>query len=187
MRIIGIDPGSRVTGYGVIDCAGPQLGYVVCGTIRTSKEPDFCRRLLVISEGLEAVVAQYGPETAAIEEVFMANNPSSALKLGHARGAAAVAVLRQGIDVHSYSPRKIKQAVVGYGQAAKSQVQHMVQALLELDGTPSTDAADALAVAICHAHYLVHQAQIGATGKMSSRSWRAEVNFRGLSSVEQQR
>jgi crossover junction endodeoxyribonuclease RuvC len=151
-RIIGIDPGSRVTGYGVIDIDRGRLYFVACGVVRTTPDFSFSIRLNEIFEGLNEVIQVHGPAVAAIEEVFLATNPRSALKLGHARGAAVVAAMQNGLAVYDYSPRAIKQAVVGYGQAEKTQVQHMVQVLLELSGRPSPDAADALAVAICHAN-----------------------------------
>jgi len=153
-RIIGIDPGSRITGYGVIDADRGQLRFVACGVIKTSTQYSFPHRLNEIFEGINEVVQVHGPVVAAVEDVFLATNPRSALKLGHARGAAVVAVMQNGLAVFDYSPRAIKQAVVGYGQAAKEQVQHMVRVLLELSGEPSADAADALAVAICHANQL---------------------------------
>jgi len=151
-RIIGIDPGSRVTGYGVIDTDRGRLYFVACGVVKTTPDYPFANRLNEIFEGLNQVIQVHEPAVAAIEEVFLATNPRSALKLGHARGAAVVAAMQNGLAVHDYSPRAIKQAVVGYGQAEKEQVQHMVQVLLELSGRPSSDAADALAVAICHAN-----------------------------------
>ena len=154
VRIIGIDPGSRVTGYGIIEKDGHRLGFVSCGTIRTEQEKDFSRRLLIIFEGLSEVMARHRPGVAAVEDVFVAHNPRSALKLGQARGTAVVAAMKQGIEVYDYSPRMIKQAVAGYGQAQKEQVQHMVCALLELSAVPTNDAADALAVAICHAGHM---------------------------------
>jgi crossover junction endodeoxyribonuclease RuvC len=156
MRILGIDPGSRVTGYGVIITNGQELGFIACGTIRMAASPSFCDRLLTIFRDLGEVINTHGPEVAAVEEVFIDRNPRAALKLGHARGAAVVAALHNGLEVFDYTPRKVKQAVAGYGQAEKSQVQHMVRALLELDAIPSSDAADALAVAICHAHHVTH-------------------------------
>jgi crossover junction endodeoxyribonuclease RuvC len=152
VRIIGIDPGSRITGYGVIEKQGHRLGFVTCGTIRTVAEKDFSSRLLVIFNGLLGVIEQHHPEVAAVEDLFVAHNARSALKLGQARGAAVVAAMQQNLPVHDYSARKVKQAVAGYGQASKEQVQQMVQTLLELSGVPSSDAADALAVAICHAN-----------------------------------
>lgn len=153
MRILGIDPGSRITGYGVIESQGNELGFVACGTIRTAGEPDFGHRLLAIFSGLQDVAAQYAPEAAAVEEVFVARSPRSALKLGQARGAAVVAALSAGLSIFNYSPRLVKQSVAGYGQADKGQVRYMVRVLLGLNAEPSSDAADALALAICHAHH----------------------------------
>lgn len=154
MRILGIDPGSRVTGYGVIETKGRELGYICCGTIRTEREANFSRRLSIIFDGITKVIDTHQPMVAAVEELFIAKNPRSALKLGHARGVAVVAAVQKELTVYDYTARKIKQTVAGYGQAEKVQVQHMVRALLELDAPPSNDAADALAVAICHAHHL---------------------------------
>ncbi|MFP7753203.1 crossover junction endodeoxyribonuclease RuvC [Thermodesulfobacteriota bacterium B35] len=153
MRILGIDPGSRVTGYGIIVKQASELGFVTCGTIRTGGERVFSRRLLVIFEGLCEVIDRHRPDVAAIEDLFLARNPRSALKLGQARGAAVVAAMQHHLDVHDYTPRMVKQAVAGYGQADKEQVQRMVEILLGLDGSPTSDAADALAVAICHANH----------------------------------
>lgn len=154
-RILGIDPGSRTTGYGIIDKQGASIGFVACGTIRTAGGGNIPERLLAIYEGLQKIISLHGPDVAAVEDVFMARNPRSALKLGHARGAAVLAVMRSGLRVHDYSPRMVKQAVAGYGQADKTQVQHMVRALLDLSSEPSSDAADALAVAICHANRMI--------------------------------
>jgi len=151
-RILGIDPGSRATGYGIIDSRGGHLGYVACGTIRTGDSRPIADRLLDIYEGLRRVIDLHAPDVAAVEDVFMSHNPRAALKLGHARGVAVLAAMRGGLQVHDYPPRVVKQAVVGYGQAGKGQVQHMVTVLLELSSSPSSDAADALAVAICHAN-----------------------------------
>lgn len=153
-RIIGIDPGSRVTGYGIVDDAQGKLVFVACGVIKTDTAQPLSFRLNEIFEGINEVVQLHGPTIAAVEDVFMAANPRSALKLGHARGAAVVAVMQNGLSVYDYSAKAVKQAVVGYGQAEKKQVQHMVRVLLALNGSPSTDAADALAVAICHANQL---------------------------------
>lgn len=151
-RVLGIDPGSRVTGYGVVDVGARGLVFVACGTVRTSPKLPFAHRLNEIFEGINEVIQLHGPAVAAVEDVFLASNPRSALKLGHARGAAVVAAMQNGLAVHDYSARAVKQAVVGYGQAEKVQVQQMVRVLLGLSGAPSADAADALAVAICHAH-----------------------------------
>ncbi|WP_448873988.1 crossover junction endodeoxyribonuclease RuvC [Desulfobulbus propionicus] len=152
MRILGIDPGSRITGYGVIATNGHEIGFIACGTIRTGDETDFSRRLLTIFRDLNEVIRIHQPTVAAVEDIFIDRNPRSALKLGHARGAAVVAALHNNLEVHDYPARQVKQTVAGYGQAEKIQVQHMVRTLLQLSSTPSRDAADALAVAICHAH-----------------------------------
>ena len=149
--ILGIDPGSRVTGYGLINAVGNKLEYVGCGCIRTQTQ-DFPQRLQIIHAELVKVIEQFSPQQSAVEEVFMGRNASAALKLGHARGAAMVACLSNQLPVAEYSARKVKQAVVGNGAADKAQVQHMVKALLSISDNIAEDAADALAVAICHAH-----------------------------------
>ncbi|MDR3090115.1 MAG: crossover junction endodeoxyribonuclease RuvC [Desulfobulbaceae bacterium] len=151
-RILGIDPGSRVTGYGVIDAAPGRLSFVACGVIRVTDQETFVARLDAIFSGINEVIQIHQPDVVAIEEVFLAENPRSALKLGHARGAAVVAATQNGLAVHEYNAKTIKRAVTGYGQAEKQQVQHMVRALLGLNACPSSDAADGLAVAICHAN-----------------------------------
>ncbi len=149
--ILGIDPGSRITGYGVIKAINRELHYVGSGCIRTS-EGELSQRLLQIFNGVCELMEQYNPDEVAIEQVFMHQNPSSALKLGHARGVAMVACASHRLDVSEYSPRAIKQAVAGYGAAEKAQVSLMVVQLLNLSASPQSDAADALAVAICHSH-----------------------------------
>ncbi|MCH2357651.1 MAG: crossover junction endodeoxyribonuclease RuvC [Pseudomonadales bacterium] len=149
--ILGIDPGSRVTGYGLINAVGNKLEYVGCGCIRTQTQ-DFPQRLQIIHAELVKVIEQFSPQQSAVEEVFMGRNASAALKLGHARGAAMVACLSNQLPLAEYSARKVKQAVVGHGAADKAQVQHMVKALLSISDNIAEDAADALAVAICHAH-----------------------------------
>ncbi|MFC3034046.1 crossover junction endodeoxyribonuclease RuvC [Pseudoalteromonas fenneropenaei] len=149
--ILGIDPGSRFTGYGVIAHQGSRFQYLGSGCIKVG-DHDFPIRLKMIFQGISQLIEQFSPTSFAIEQVFMAHNPDSALKLGQARGAAIVAATLQELPVCEYSARQIKQAVVGTGAAKKEQVQHMVKQLLKLPGTPQADAADALAVAICHAH-----------------------------------
>jgi crossover junction endodeoxyribonuclease RuvC len=153
-RILGIDPGSRVTGYGIIESDRGNLVFVACGVVKTTPSYPFANRLNEIFDGINEVIQIHDPEVAAVEEVFLSQNPGTAIKLGQARGAAVVAAMQNGLSVSDYSPRKIKQAVAGYGQAEKEQVQHMVRVLLNLKGIPSNDAADALAVAICHANSL---------------------------------
>ncbi|MEJ2619857.1 MAG: crossover junction endodeoxyribonuclease RuvC [Candidatus Thiodiazotropha sp.] len=151
IRIIGIDPGSRITGYGLIESDGVRTIHLFHGVLRLEAD-DLALRLGQIFTGITGVINEYQPEVMAIEQVFVAKNPSSALKLGQARGAAICAAVSQGLSVAEYSPRGIKQAVVGTGRAEKAQVQHMVQMLLKLQKKPQADAADALAVALSHAH-----------------------------------
>jgi crossover junction endodeoxyribonuclease RuvC len=158
-RILGIDPGSQTTGYGLIDVLGSQLGFVACGTIRTNKNYSFSERLLQIHEGLQQVITLHSPEIAAVEDLFVSKNARSALKLGQARGVAVLTAMQARIEVYDYSPRAIKQTVAGYGHAAKAQVQQMVKVLLSLSAVPSSDASDALAVAICHAQHGMNSAR----------------------------
>ena len=150
-RILGIDPGSRITGYAVVDCQERQPRYVDSGCIRTAGG-ELPRRLEEIYAGVREVMGLHEPTELAIEKVFMHRNADSALKLGHARGVAIMAAVLGALPVHEYTPTQIKQAVVGRGHATKEQVQHMVQVLLTLAHCPQADAADALAVAICHVH-----------------------------------
>lgn len=154
-RILGIDPGSRITGYGIVDAGRGKISFVSCGVIKTTARFPLANRLNEIFEGINEVIQLHDPEVAAVEEVFMSTNANSALKLGQARGAAVVAAMQNGLGVYDYSAKKVKRAVVGYGQAEKGQVQHMIRVLLGLSAEPSTDAADALAVAICHANHLI--------------------------------
>ncbi|MCG2634713.1 MAG: crossover junction endodeoxyribonuclease RuvC [Gammaproteobacteria bacterium] len=155
-RILGIDPGSRKTGYGLIESAtGPAVGspgFVACGVVKAT-EGEMPERLRVIFEGVTEILESYRPDVVTIESVFVNRNVSSALKLGQARGAVIVAVARAGVPMVEYSPRQIKQTVAGNGNADKGQVQEMIQRLLDLDACPSEDAADALAGAITH-HYI---------------------------------
>lgn len=151
--ILGIDPGSRFTGYGVIKQEGRTYTYLGSGCIKAlSQGEDLGSRLQTIFAGVSEIILQFQPDMFAIEQVFMAKNPDSALKLGQARGAAIVAATNNDLVIAEYSARQVKQAVVGTGAADKSQVQHMVKAILKLPGTPQADAADALAVALCHAN-----------------------------------
>jgi crossover junction endodeoxyribonuclease RuvC len=159
-RIIGIDPGSRVTGYGIIDTAGQTLRYVASGCIRVKGEA-LADRLGMIFAGVNEVIDEFQPGEMAVERVFMNKNADSALKLGQARGAAICAGVTRTVPVSEYAAREIKQAVVGKGGATKEQVQHMVRVLLALDGQPPSDAADALAVAICHGHIRETRDRVG--------------------------
>ena len=149
--ILGIDPGSRVTGYGIIKEEGRKLQYVDSGCIRTS-DGALSQRLLEIFNGICQLMDEYSPDEVAVEEIFMHQNPSSALKLGHARGVAIVACASHRVKVSEYAAREVKQSLVGYGAAQKTQVKQMVVNLLMLTSAPQSDAADALAIAICHSH-----------------------------------
>ncbi len=151
MRILGIDPGSRVTGYGIIDSDGCHSVHVDNGCVHL-KAVSLPERLGIIFREIEAIVAAYRPEELAIEQVFVSRNVASALKLGHARGAAICAAVTHELAVAEYSPRSVKQALVGSGAADKGQVQHMVRCLLGIEAQLAADAADALGVALCHAH-----------------------------------
>lgn len=150
--ILGIDPGSRATGYGIVSCKENKLHFVNAGIIRPHTKLAFSERLERIYSGLKEVIARHNPTISAVEGVFHSVNARAALLLGHARGAVILASVHGGLPVFEYSPMTVKQAVVGYGRAEKSQVQHMIRLLLNLSQNPAQDAADALAVAICHAH-----------------------------------
>jgi crossover junction endodeoxyribonuclease RuvC len=160
MRILGIDPGSRFTGFGIIDVEGDRTTLVQHGVIR-SGSGEFTERLGVIFAELRDLIRDHEPNEVAVETVFVSRNAASALKLGQARGAAVCAAISMGLPVAEYSPRLVKQAVVGRGGADKVQVQHMVCVLLNLAEPPPEDAADALAVALCHQHtqQTVHRMQ----------------------------
>ena len=151
MIILGIDPGLRTTGFGVINKQGTKLAYISSGTIKTS-EGSLPERLKTILTGVSEIIRTYHPECAAVEKVFVNVNPQSTLLLGQARGAAICALVSANLAVAEYTALQVKQGVVGQGKAKKEQVQEMVKRLLHLSGTPSSDAADALGVAICHAH-----------------------------------
>lgn len=149
--ILGIDPGSRKTGFGVIRQQGDRCEYIASGVINVAKH-DFSQRLKLIFESVQTLVEKHQPHTLCIESVFMGKNASSALKLGQARGAAIVAAMQGGLEFNEFTPREIKQAVVGTGAADKQQVQHMVMHILKLSAQPQEDAADALAAALCYAN-----------------------------------
>jgi crossover junction endodeoxyribonuclease RuvC len=150
IRVLGIDPGSQRTGFGVVDATGARLSYVASGVIRTT-QGEFAARLCEIFRCMQSIVAQYQPHEIAIEKVFVNRNPDSALKLGQARGAAICGTAESNADVFEYATRQIKQAVVGTGSAEKGQVQLMMRSILKLEGPVPADAADALAAAVCHA------------------------------------
>ena len=169
--ILGIDPGSRHCGYGLINAAGTRLEYLASGVIRVGSLP-FPERLQVIFSELTAIVEEFTPQEAAIEEVFVGKSSSSALKLGQARGVAMVACSNCRVPVHEYAARKVKLAVVGNGRADKQQIQHMIKTLLKLPKAPSQDAADALSVAVCHAH--TQYSLVRMAGVRSSRRGRLQ-------------
>ena len=150
-RILGIDPGSRITGYGVIESDGRKSVHIASGCIKLGSG-ELPQRLGEIYRAVSQVILDYGPTEMAVEEVFVSKNPSSALKLGHARGAAVCAGVMAGLEIAEYTPRRIKQAIVGTGAADKEQVQHMIKLILQLNEKLAADQADALAVAISHAH-----------------------------------
>ena len=152
LRILGIDPGLRITGFGLIDKVGNKLSYVASGCIKTHDREELPLRLKTLVDGIAEVIATYAPQQSAVEKVFVNVNPQSTLLLGQARGAVISALVIAGLPVAEYTALQVKQAVVGHGKAAKQQVQHMVIRLLALPGEPSADAADALAIAIAHAH-----------------------------------
>lgn len=159
--ILGIDPGSRITGYGIIKTTGSTKNYIASGCIKT-QDGSLPSRLHEIYKGLDTIIETYKPAIMAIEEVFVAHNPLAALKLGQARGVAIVVGTNHGLHVSEYAAREVKKAVVGTGAASKNQVQHMVKILLKLPALPQADAADALAVALCHINqqkYLLKLAQ----------------------------
>jgi crossover junction endodeoxyribonuclease RuvC len=153
MRILGIDPGLQKLGWGVVETDGSRLRFVAAGLVRTTAKLPLYARLAEIDHGLAAVLAAHGPAVAAIEETFMNNNAASALKLGAARGAAIVSAARAGLAVHEYAANLVKKSVVGSGHAAKQQVGLMIRTLLPAAGRLGEDEADALAIAICHAHH----------------------------------
>lgn len=171
MLIIGIDPGSRITGYGIIDVTGNQNKYITSGSIHAPLLVSLSERLQYIYANIKAIVQQFQPSEAAIEQVFMHQNPNSALKLGQARGVAIVAL---NLPTAEYSARQVKQSVVGFGAAKKEQVQHMVQRLLSLTKPLQADEADALAIALCHAHSRLRIDALGDTRAVRKKrsSWR---------------
>jgi crossover junction endodeoxyribonuclease RuvC len=167
LRILGIDPGLQVTGFGVIERRGSRLVYVTSGCVKTGKH-ELATRLKIIVDGLAEVIDAHEPEEAAVEKVFVNVNPQSTLALGHARGAGILAAVIAGLPVSEYTALQVKQSVVGAGHAKKEQVQDMVRRLLALSGNPGPDAADALACAICHAH-------AGRMGGYSTRGYRIKA------------
>ncbi len=178
MRILGIDPGLRITGFGVIDVDGSRLSYVASGTISTThiEKGQLPARLKVLFDGVKEVMARYEPDSASVEIVFVNVNPQSTLLLGQARGAVVTALVSADLHVAEYTALQMKQAVVGYGRADKTQVQEMVKRLLALPGLPGSDAADALGLAITHAHAgagLARMAQAKGIGGAASQTQKA--------------
>ncbi len=178
MRILGIDPGLVTTGFGVIDADGPRLQYVASGTIRTSAVQigELPARLKLIFDGVREISERYQPACAAVEIVFVNVNPQSTLLLGQARGAAITARVFGDLDVSEYTALQMKKAIVGHGHARKEQIQEMVMRLLKLPGLPGKDAADALGLAICHAHA---GASFTAMAKAATLTRRSHAQFKG--------
>lgn len=159
--ILGIDPGSRFTGYGVVEVHGSKLKYIASGCIRVQGD-SVNERLGDLYHSVDELIGGYTPDELAIEQVFMAKNPQSALKLGQARGVVIALAVANQIPVYEYAARLVKQTIVGTGRASKEQVQHMVQILLSLSGKPQADAADALAIGLCHVNtHTAHQVGLG--------------------------
>jgi crossover junction endodeoxyribonuclease RuvC len=178
MRILGIDPGLRTTGFGVVDVQGPHLHYIASGTVRTESAAvgDLPQRLKLIFEGVREVVARYQPVCASVEIVFVNVNPQSTLLLGQARGAALAALVQADLEVAEYTALQMKKAVVGHGQARKEQVQEMVKRLLTLPALPGKDAADALGLAITHAHA---GRSLAALARQTTLARKAHAHYRG--------
>ena len=153
IRILGIDPGLRRTGWGVIACAGNSLSFLACGTVETEERADLARRLLAIHDGLSQVIAEFRPDEAAVENTFVNKDAGATLKLGQARGIAMLIPARAGLPVAEYAPNLVKKTVVGAGHGDKKQIRMMIGVLLPKADPQSEDAADALAIAICHAHH----------------------------------
>jgi crossover junction endodeoxyribonuclease RuvC len=172
IRILGIDPGLRRTGWGIVDSGGSRLSFVAAGTIRPDEGAPLAERLRAIHDALAAVLAAFAPAEAAIEATFVNRDAAATLKLGQARGVAMLAPARVGIAVAEYAPNAVKKAVVGVGHADKAQIRMMVSALLPRAAFDSDDAADALAIAICHAHQRAAQARIFAAPHANRASGR---------------
>ncbi len=165
MRILGIDPGSAATGYGIVDHAEGRLTHVAHGTLQPPRRKSLHVRLLQLLRDIEDLVARHGPDVAVVEQVFVSASPRSALVLGQARGVVLAGLATGGMAIHEYDPRQIKQAVSGYGAASKDQIRRMVRRLLDLERAPASDPADALAAAICHANHY----RLGAAGVATRR------------------
>jgi crossover junction endodeoxyribonuclease RuvC len=153
VRILGIDPGLRRTGWGVIECSGNRLSYVACGSLATDDDADLASRLVAIHDGLISVIEEFRPDEAAVEATFVNRDAAATLKLGQARGIALLVPARTGIAVHEYAPNLVKKTIVGAGHSEKAQIRMMVGVLLPRADPRSEDAADALAIAVTHAHH----------------------------------
>jgi crossover junction endodeoxyribonuclease RuvC len=165
MRILGLDPGLRVTGWGLLEATPGRLRHVANGSVRPRTDGSLAARLAELDDGLAGVIETFAPHVAAVEETFVNRNPASALKLGHARGVVLLAPARAGLAVHEYAATQIKKSVVGVGHAGKDQIGLMVRVLLPGCAIDGADAADALAVAICHAHHAETEARFAAAGE----------------------
>lgn len=173
IRILGIDPGSRTTGFGIIDVINGQHHYIASGCIKTIPNDELAGRISIIVRHIREIIETYRPNQTAIEKVFVNVNPAATLMLGQARGAAIAALVLQGLPVYEYTALQVKQAVVGRGKASKEQVQHMVVQMLKLSGTPQVDAADGLAVALAHA--LIGHGLAGKIGSGSIKAGRIQL------------
>ncbi|MFM8546716.1 MAG: crossover junction endodeoxyribonuclease RuvC [Betaproteobacteria bacterium] len=178
MRILGIDPGLRRTGFGVIEQRGSELSYVASGVIRVP-DGELAPRLRTIHSGITEIIENWRPDLASVEIVFVNVNPQATLALGQARGAAIAAIAIRDVPVHEYTALQVKQSVVGYGRASKEQIQSMVRRLLQLASDPSADAADALACAICHAHASTLAKQLGGAGLLAAAARSGARSRRG--------
>ncbi len=178
MRVLGIDPGSRITGYGLVEQQGSRILHIDNGAVFTDSAEDFPGRIRLIFDGIVAVIKQYEPVAVAVEDLFFSINVKSALKLGQARGAAIAASVHCGLPVYEYTPTQVKQAVVGQGRAAKDQVQKMIRALLSLPEVAQADASDALAVAICHINSFALRGKVGAAAAAPTRRARSWRNYK---------
>jgi crossover junction endodeoxyribonuclease RuvC len=166
MLVLGIDPGAATTGWGLVSREGDQLALVDYGTVRTSSDAPLPQRLQVLYQGLGQVISSHQPSAVAVEKLFFNKNVRTAMTVGEARGVALLAVAEAGLPVHEYTPLEVKQSVCGYGRASKEQVQKLVQMLLGLDSIPQPDdAADAIAIAICHIHSSPLQATLAQHGR----------------------
>jgi crossover junction endodeoxyribonuclease RuvC len=179
MRILGIDPGSRITGYGIISVERGKAQHIANGCIRTP-HGDLAERLRVIFEGVAAIIDEYRPGEMAIEKVFVNRNIDSALKLGQARGAAIVAGAHHGLKVFEFTPAEVKKAIVGGGRAEKTQIQHMIKVLLNMEERAQADAADALALALCHGHSRALNARLATNHLLVAGMRRSRRGGRGL-------